>query len=319
MRAFITGAAGFAGSHLLDYLREQTDWDIHAFVWEKADLRHVTTHDRLILYQGDIQREESLRKALQAARPDYVFHLAAIASVAHSYQNPGPTMMTNILGQVNLLQVLIELEPMPRTLIVGSADEYGLVKPDELPITEHAPLRPRNPYSVSKITQDMLGFQYFQSYGLPVVRVRPFNHIGPRQAPSFVVSAFAKQIADAEFGRQKPIIRVGNLDAQRDFSDVRDIVHGYHLAITQGEPGEVYNLASERSYAIQEILDRLIELGRVKLTIEPDPTRMRPTDTPIVRGDSHKFRARTGWRAQIPLQTSLEDTLDYWRESTNTI
>jgi len=313
VRALITGAAGFAGSHLVDYLLAHTDWDLYAYVWVKDNLEHLPARERLHIIPGDISQEASIREAAAQAKPDYAFHLAALASVPAAYRNPGPTLITNIMGQVNLLQALIELDPMPRTLVVGSADEYGLVRPEELPIDEETPLRPNNPYAVSKISQDMLGYQYYLGYGLPVVRVRPFNHIGPRQQPSFVVPAFARQIAAAEAGLQEPVLSVGNLESQRDFSDVRDIVRGYHLALTLGEPGQVYNMAAERSYSVQSILDQLLAMSRVAFRVEQDPERLRPSDVPEIVGDSSKLRQRTGWRAEIPLATSLRDTLDYWR------
>ena len=313
MRALVTGAAGFAGSHLVDYLIANTTWDVYAFVWERASLEHLAQHERVHVLTGDIVNESSIHEAVMQAQPDHVFHLAAVASVPQAYQNPGPTMMTNILGQVNLLQTLVHLDPMPRTLVIGSADEYGLVSKGDLPITENALMRPANPYAVSKITQDMMGYQYFRTHGLPVIRVRPFNHIGPRQRESFVTPAFAKQIAAAEAGLQEPVLRVGNLEARRDFSDVRDIVRGYHLAATKGEPGEVYNMASERSYSIQYLLDQLLNLSHLPFRVEVDPERLRPSDVPIFVGDCTRFRGRAGWRAEIPLRTSLSDTLNYWR------
>lgn len=313
MRAFITGAAGFAGSHLADYLLARTDWEIYAFVWEKESTENLPTHVRLHLVYGDICRADSVATAVRTAQPDYVFHLAAIASVPAAWSDPTQTIVTNISGQINLLQAILNAGLSPRILIVGSADEYGLVEPRDLPVREETPFRPNNPYAVSKITQDMLGYQYFLSYGLPIVRVRPFNHIGPRQRESFVVAAFAKQIAEAEVGLQPPVIRVGNLEPQRDFSDVRDIVRGYYLAITQGEPGEVYNMASERAVAIRQILEDLLKLSRVPLQVEADPTRLRPSDTPVLVGDARKFRERTGWHIEIPLSQSLRDIMTYWR------
>lgn len=317
MRALITGAAGFAGSHLVDYLIANTDWQLFAFVWERESLENLSSNERTHVIQGDICREDSIRQAVQKAHPDYIFHLAAIAAVGVSFRNPGPTMMTNILGQVNLLQAVLEAKLEPRILIVGSADEYGQVAPEELPIKEDTPLRPANPYAVSKVTQDLLGYQYFLSYKLPIVRVRPFNHIGPRQQASFVVAAFAKQVAAAELGLQEPVVRVGNLTAERDFSDVRDMVRGYYLAITRGKPGEVYNLASEKARSIQSLLEDLVALSRVPLKIETDPARFRPVDVPVFVGDCSKFRACTGWRTEIPFAVSLQDVLDYWRQRLN--
>lgn len=317
MRALITGAAGFAGSHLTDYLLANTDWELYAFVWERESLDNLAVSERVHVQKGDIARAESIAQAVREAQPDYVFHLAAIAAIPASFQHPGQTMITNILGQVNLLQAIVEAGLKPRILIVGSADEYGLVTPEDLPVRETTPFRPSNPYAVSKVTQDLLGYQYFHSYGLPIVRVRPFNHIGPRQQDSFVVSAFAKQVAAAELGLQEPVVRVGNLSAKRDFSDVRDIVRGYYLAITQGELGEVYNLASEQARSIQSVLDDLLELSRVPLRVETDPARFRPVDVPVIVGDCRKFRQRTGWRTMIPFETSLRDVLDDWRQRLN--
>jgi GDP-4-dehydro-6-deoxy-D-mannose reductase len=257
----------------------------------------------------------ALRALFITVRPDCVFHLAAQAFVPASWDSPWHTLENNIRGQLNVLLAAADMENQPRVLVIGSADEYGIVYPSELPIRETNPLRPNSPYSVSKVTQDLLGYQYYVSHHLPVVRVRPFNHIGPGQSPAFVASAFAKQIAEAEAGLREPVVRVGNLEARRDISDVRDMVRAYQLAITQGEPGEVYNLGAERSYAIREVLDGLLSLSNTKMIVELDPTRLRPSDVPDIVADCSKFRALTGWRAEIPLLTSLRDILDSWRSS----
>jgi len=188
------------------------------------------------------------------------------------------------------------------------------VRPDELPIAEDTPLRPLNPYAVSKIAQEMLGLQYHLAHGLPVVMVRPFNHIGPRQRLGFVAPDFAHQVAEAEAGLREPVVEVGNLDVSRDFSDVRDIVRGYYLAITQGEPGEVYNLGSERAHSVRELLELLMAASRVKLEVRQDPLRLRPAEVPIMVSDCRKFRQRTGWQATIPFEQSVRDVLDYWRQ-----
>jgi len=302
----------------VDYLVAHTDWEIYAFVWEKESLENLSPGDRVHLLRGDICREESIRQAVVQAQPDYIFHLAALASGLAAWNNPAETIVTNILGQINLLQAVIQAGLRPRILIVGSADEYGLVAAEDLPIRETTPLRPNNPYAVSKIAQDMLGYQYFLSHKLPIVRVRPFNHIGPRQRESFVVAAFAKQIAAAEAGKREPIVRVGNLDPQRDFSDVRDIVRGYFLAITAGELGEVYNMASERARSIRSVLEELLAMSHLPLRVETDPALFRISDMPVLVGDCRKFRERTGWRAEIPFSQSLRDTLDYWRQRVKT-
>lgn len=313
MRALITGIAGFAGSHLAEYLLAHTELDVCGIIHKRnenlAHLRH-----RLTLFRGDLRDPDSVSTTLSQTKPDYIFHLAAQAFVPLSWRDPWGTLENNIRPQLNLLRTMVELGIESKMLVVGSADEYGLVTPQELPIRETHPLRPYSPYAVSKIAQDMLGYQYFASHKLPIVRVRPFNHIGPRQNPSFVVAAFAKQVAEAEAGLREPVVWVGNLEARRDFSDVRDIVRGYHLALWRGEAGEVYNLGAERAYAIQEILDRLLAMSTIPLEVRPDPARLRPSDVPEVISDCTKFREQTGWRAEIPLEQSLSDVLDYWRD-----
>ena len=313
-RAFITGIAGFAGSHLAEHLLgmglEVSGASLPA--GGTANVDHLG--DAIRLYPGDLSDAAWVRSVLAEVRPDYVFHLAAQAAVPTALAAPAQTLVNNIVGQLNLLEALRALSLSPRVLIIGSADEYGLVRPEELPIRETNPLRPNNPYAVSKIAQDFLGYQYFLSHGLPVVRLRPFNHIGPRQGPGFVVADFARQIAEAEAGLRPPIVRVGNLTARRDFSDVRDIVRGYALALERGEPGEVYNLGSEQAWSIRQVLDTLLGLSRVPLAVEPDPARLRPSDVPVVVSDCSKFRAQTGWHTTYSLVASLRDILDYWRE-----
>ena len=231
-----------------------------------------------------------------------------------SWHAPGETLSNNIICQVNLFEAIRANGIDPSIMIAGSSEEYGLVQLDELPIKETSPLRPLSPYAVSKITQDFLAYQYFQSYRLKIVRTRAFNHTGPRRGDVFVESSFAKQIAEIEAGKKDPVVYVGNLEARRDFSDVRDIVKGYWLATSKGEPGEVYNLSSGKMLSIQEVLDMLIVLASVSITIEVDPKRLRPSDVMHLCGDSSKFRDRTGWRAEIPFEQTLNDLLNYWRE-----
>lgn len=255
-----------------------------------------------------------VREVVDQVRPDWIFHLAAQASVATAWTNPLDTLINNIAGQVNLTEAVLAWGGKPTMLVICSNEEYGLVRADELPIRETAPLRPPNPYAVSKVAQDMLGYQYHVSHGLPIVRVRPFNHIGPGQSDRFVASAFARQIAEVELGLRPPVMKVGNLDAERDFTDVRDMVRGYHLAVLRGEPGEVYNLGSERAVTIRHLLDSLLANGRVPIKIETDPELFRPADIPLVVADCSKFRALTGWQAEIPLEKTLADLLDFWRE-----
>lgn len=312
MQALITGIGGFAGSHLADYLLAETDWQIVGCVLNECDApAHL--QGRVIYRIVNLCDPQAVRQMLDDVAPDVIFHLAALANVGASWRDPWPTLENNIRAQLNLLEGLVRLGAGPRVMIVSSNEVYGLVQAHELPINEENPLRPNSPYAVSKIAQDMLGLQYYFSYQLPIVRVRPFNHIGPCQAPGFVAPDFARQIAQAEAGQRAPRIQVGNLEARRDFTDVRDMVRAYYLAATQGAAGDVYNIGSGRSHAVQELLDVLLSHSRVQITVEPDPARLRPSDVPEVRCDASKFRALTGWEPSIPFETSLRDVLDDWR------
>jgi GDP-4-dehydro-6-deoxy-D-mannose reductase len=314
LRALITGVCGFAGSHLADYLLADTDLEVCGtdIVSGGANIAHI--RDDLEFMVGDMSDSEVAAEILSQANADYVFHLAAQAFVPLSWSDPWQTIENNIRSQLNILQTLVDSGARPKVLVVGSADEYGMILPDELPVTEDTPLRPYNPYAVSKIAQDMLGYQYFASHNLRIVRVRPFNHIGTRQSPAFVTSDFAKQIAEIEDGRREPRLLVGNLEAKRDFTDVRDMVRGYYLALERGEDGEVYNLGAERAYSIREALEALLEMSEAQIDVVQDPSRMRPSDVPVVVSDCSKFRQRTGWRATVNLRESLREILDYWRE-----
>lgn len=312
LKALITGSGGFAGGHLAEYLLQHADWEVAGL--DLVAGRPAAWRDKMTQRVGDILTDLAQLQAFFAEiRPDYVFHLAAQAFVPSSWADPWNTLANNIRGQLNVLLAAISLGTMPRVLVIGSAEEYGAVTAADLPIDEETPLRPTSPYAVSKVTQDALGYQYYASHRLPVIRVRPFNHIGPAQSPAFVTSDFAKQVAEAEAGQREPILRVGNVDVRRDFSDVRDIVRGYHLALTRGEPGQVYNLGAERSYSIRQVLDILLSLSRVKMTVEQDPKRLRPAEIPDLVADCARIRARTGWKATIPVEQSLYDVLEYWR------
>ena len=316
MRVLITGVTGFAGSHLADYLLEnQPDvevWGIYRWRSRRENLEGVW--GRLRMLECDLRDYTSVHLALQQARPDAIFHLAAQSFVPSSWKAPNDTLVTNITGQTNLFEAVRVLELVPVIQIACSSEEYGLVHPDEVPIKEDNPLRPLSPYAVSKVAQDMMAYQYFQSYGLKTVRTRGFNHTGPRRGDVFVTSNFAKQIASIELGLQEPVIKVGNLEAVRDFTDVRDMVRAYWLALEKCEPGEVYNLASGAGITIQELLDRLLALSTAQVRVEQDPERMRPSDVVRLIGDSSKFRKDTGWEPQVPFDKTLRDTLQYWRD-----
>jgi GDP-4-dehydro-6-deoxy-D-mannose reductase len=315
LKVLITGIAGFAGSHLAEHVLKQGDVEVGGIVLPGLPTNNIEHFSsRLHLFSGDLADSEFVRQLFIDWQPDLVFHLAAQAVVHMSWAAPAQTLTSNILPQVYLLEAARALPVAPKVLVVGSGDEYGLVRPDELPVGEGNAFRPTTPYSVSKIAQDMLGYEYFLSHHLPVIRVRPFNHIGPRQSDGFATSSFAKQIAAAELGLGSPVIRVGNLEARRDFTDVRDIVRAYWLALTVGLPGEVYNLGSGRSRRVSDALDVLLTESRVSVTVEKDPLLLRPSDVPDVVCDVSRFHQATGWEPHIPFEQSLIDLLDWWRE-----
>jgi GDP-4-dehydro-6-deoxy-D-mannose reductase len=314
LRALITGLTGFAGSHLAEYLAREQNATVFGLSLSGECLDDGSPIcEGAEVFASDIRDAEQTTRLVGEIRPDRIYHLAALASVASSWSHPAETLTNNMVAQLNILEAALLLDPLPRVLIVGSGDEYGLVKPGELPVREDNALRPANPYAVSKIAQDYLGYQYFVSRGLPVVRVRPFNHIGPRQKPGFVVPDFSQQIAQAEAGLREPVMKVGNLSAERDFTDVWDMVRGYYLALERGEFGEVYNLGRGEAHSIKEVLDTLLALSHVDISVERDPARIRPSDVPTVICDATRFRERTGWEPVIPLRQSLADVLDYWR------
>ncbi|MDQ3930219.1 MAG: GDP-mannose 4,6-dehydratase [Chloroflexota bacterium] len=263
---------------------------------------------------ADLTDREQTTHMVEQVKPSYVFHLAAQSNVQEAFRDPAATLMNNVVGELHLLDALRISCPEARVLAVGSSEQYGLVRPEDIPIDENTLFRPNNPYAVSKIAQDALALQYHLAYGQKIIRVRPFNHIGPGQNENFVASAFARQVALIESGLQEPVIYVGNLQAKRDSTDVRDMVRAYHLAVTRGEPGEVYNVGSGEGRSIQWLLDSLLSISDVAVEVREDPARMRPSDIPIQVCDPTRFRRATGWAPQVPLERTLRDILDYWRE-----
>jgi GDP-4-dehydro-6-deoxy-D-mannose reductase len=313
-RVLVTGVTGFVGSHLVDYLLSRGDCEIVGIMrWRSPTENIVHFIDRVTLIECDLRDASSTRDALEAARPEWIFHLAAQSFVPTSWSAPTESLTTNILGQLNLFEAARHLGIKPGIQIACSSEEYGMVHADELPIRETNPLRPLSPYAVSKVGQDLLAYQYWMSWKLPVVRTRGFNHEGPRRGPVFVASDFAKQIADIEKGRRPPVVRVGNLEAKRDFTDVRDMVKAYWLALEKGEPGEAYNICSGRAWSIQQVLDHLLSLTSAKIEVRHDPSRLRPSDVPILLGDNSKFVKATGWQPTIPFERTLGDMLEFWR------
>jgi GDP-4-dehydro-6-deoxy-D-mannose reductase len=314
VRVLITGVGGFAGSHLADYCLTRTGVEVVGTVRSVGRLGNAAhLEERCRFVAVDVRDTPSVDAALRDSRPDVVFHLAAQASVAASFEDPVGTLTDNAVGQLNMIRAVLEHCAAARVLVVGSAYEYGLVRPDENPIDESVPLRPMDPYAVSKVTQDLFGYQYALSHRLQAVRVRAFNHTGPRQSTEFVASRFARLIAEIEAGQREPVLTVGNLAAVRDFTDVRDVVRAYFLAATKGQPGEVYNVGSGTPRSIQDVLDILIGLSRVPVTVTEDPALLRPLDVPALVCNATKLHHHTGWAPEIPLDRTLSDLLDHWR------
>lgn len=315
MRVLITGVTGFVGSHLADYLVARGDVEVFGtYRWRSRMENIAHLEGQLQLVECDLRDAGAVRRLLARVRPDRVFHLAAQSYVPTSWLAPAETLTGNLLCQLHLFEAARELELPARFHIAGSSEEYGLVRPEELPIREDAPLRPLSPYAVSKVAQDYLAYQYWMSHRLHTVRTRGFNHTGPRRGEVFVTSNLARQVAAAEKGQQEPIIRVGNLDAVRDFTDVRDMVRAYWLALERGEPGEVYNICSGRGYTVRAVLDILLGLAQTRVEVRQDPERLRPSDVPVLVGDCTRFRAISGWEPTIPFEVTLKDLLDYWRQ-----
>jgi GDP-4-dehydro-6-deoxy-D-mannose reductase len=314
MRILITGITGFVGSHLAEYALDRGAEVVGALRW-RSNTEHIEhVGDRITLIQSEVRDLSSARDLVARARPDYLVHLAAQSFVGASWQTPSETLMTNAIGQMNLFEAIRQLGSQARFLVIGSSEEYGLVYPDELPIRETNPFRPLSPYAVSKITQDLMGFQYWKSYGLDIVRARAFNHTGPRRGADFSTSSFAKQIAEIEAGVRERVVAVGDLKPCRDFTDVRDVVRGYWDLLERGAAGDVYNLCSGVEWSIERVLNFLLSQSTVTdIDVRSDPARLRPSDIPVLRGSFEKIERAVGWRPRIPLEQTLGDLLEYWR------
>lgn len=315
VRVLITGITGFAGSHLAEYALAQPGVEVYGTVRTRSRLDNILpVMDRLHLVECDLRDPFAVRDTIARVRPDRVFHLAAQSFVPASWAAPEETFATNVLAQINLLEAIRQECSQARVQVAGSSEEYGLVYPHETPIREENPLRPLSPYGVSKVAQDLLGWQYHASYGLHIIRTRAFNHTGPRRGEAFATSTFCRQVAEIERGLAPPVLRCGNLEARRDLTDVRDTVRAYWLALESGEPGQVYNIASGRAVSMRQVLDLILAQARCGVKLEVDPARLRPSDVPLLLGDATRLRERTGWVPTIPLEQALVDLLAYWRE-----
>ncbi|MEK9207556.1 MAG: GDP-mannose 4,6-dehydratase [Patescibacteria group bacterium] len=313
-KVLITGITGFAGSHLADYLLSLGNYDISGTYLDDANLVNLEQKDKVRLHKLNLLDALAIEEMIAEEKPDLLFHLAALTSTRNSFDNPAKTFTNNVTSQINILEGVKKHSLDTKILVISSAEVYGLVSPEDLPIDENTPFNPTNPYAVSKLAQDFLGLQYNLAHKLKIVRVRPFNHVGVRQAPIFVISAFAKRIAEIEKGKEK-VMKVGNLTSKRDFTDVRDMVKAYVLALEKGKLGDVYNLGSGKSYEISKILEMMVGMSTVPIETQQDPSLLMQSDNPDLVCDPSKFEALTGWKSEIPIEKTLEETLEYWRKA----
>jgi GDP-4-dehydro-6-deoxy-D-mannose reductase len=313
-RILITGCTGFVGGHLVEQCR------IH---YPQAELfgvsRNLTFHTAtsgmsdVKLLVADIMQPEAIRQVVALSQPDLIIHLAAQSSVSASWKDPFGTLKVNAGGTLHLLEAFRSEQLTPRIVLVGSGEQYGMVRPEDNPIREECLFRPANPYAVSKAVQDLYGYQYFVAYGLPIMRTRPFNHFGPHQTSTFVVANFARQIALIETGKAEPVLYVGNLQAWRDFLPVEDVVAAYLAVAEQGQPGEAYNIGSGQARSIRVVLDILLTFAETPIEVREDPARLRPVDVPLLEADTSRLRADTNWKPAVQFESALQRTLDFWR------
>jgi len=321
--AIITGIAGMVGSHLADYLLENTDWDIIGFLrWNDPmeNLSHlferINNKDRITLFFGDLNDQSSIHSCLKENKPDYIFHLAAQSYPQTSFVAPIDTLNTNILGTAKLLEEVKNLNYDPVIHVCASSEVFGKVPKKYLPINEDVPFHPASPYAISKVGTDLVGRYYAEAYNMKIMTTRMFTHTGPRRGDVFAESTFAKQIAMIEKGLIDPVIKVGNLDSLRTWADVRDAVRAYYMLVTNNPiSGEYYNIGGSYSCTIKEMLDFLVRNSTCKnIEIQVDPERLRPIDANLQVPDTSKFKKHTGWEPQIKFETTMLDLLDYWRE-----
>jgi len=320
----ITGITGMVGSHLADYLLENTDWHIHGLArWnDRMDniehlIQRINNKDRVHLQYGDINDLSSLMHVFSEVKPDYVFHLAAQSYPKTSFESPLETLETNILGTAKVLDALRKLDLSPIVHVCASSEVFGRVPKEFLPIHEDITFHPASPYAISKVGTDLVGRFYAEAYGMTVMTTRMFTHTGPRRGDVFAESTFAKQIAMIEAGIQDPVIKVGNLDSLRTWSDVRDAVRAYYMLVTKNPVGgEYYNIGGTYSCTVGDMLEYLISISKCKdkIRVETDPDRIRPIDADLQVPDTTKFQQHTGWKPEINFETTMQDLLQYWRD-----
>lgn len=309
MKALIIGGAGFVGGYLINELLEN-NWEVHATCLENEKItENCRTH---IL---DIMDKDSIIKIFNNIFPDVVYHLAAQSSVAVSWKKPQLTAEINVIGSINVLEALKEADKKNiRLVMIGSGEEYGYIRPEACPLNENEPLHPGNIYAATKACQEMIGGIYARAYGLDIIMVRAFNHSGPKQSSTFVISDFCRQIAEIESSKRPPEICVGNLSAMRDFTDVRDVVRAYRLLADKGISGKIYNIGRGKAVSIQYILDTALSYAGTDIQVKTDPKRMRASDIPVIEPDVSQIFSHTGWKAGITVEQTIKDTLDYWRK-----
>ena len=314
-KVLITGISGFVGTHLTKHLLEKNEIELVGAYRSEGGLKALESYrDRIKLERVDLLNQQAVENLIDTYKPDQIYHLAGLPSAEKSFQRPVETVINNVTSGLNILEVLRNREmKQVRTLMVSTAEVYGKISASDLPIDEKTELRPLNPYAVSKISLDYFGLQYHLAYGMDIVRVRPFNHTGPFQKDSFVIPSFAKQIAQIEKGINEPVLKVGNLEAKKDFTDVRDVVKGYELLMEKGISGEVYNIGSGKSYRINDLLHTLLSLSQKEIAVEEDPEKIRPIEVEEVVCDYSKLNSLTSWKPEIPIEKTLLDILDYWR------
>lgn len=310
MKGLVIGAAGFVGEYLIKELHNS---GIETYATKLPQKKFKSEFAKV--YDLDILDKEAVIDVLYEIQPDYIFHLAAQSSVGVAWKNPLSTVDVNIKGSINVMDAVRDLFYKPRLLLIGSGEEYGHIRPEETPISEDNALRPGNIYAATKACQNMIGSIYSKAYDMDLMMVRAFNHIGPGQASLFVVSDFCRQVAEIENGIKEPVIKVGNLAAKRDFTDVRDVVRAYVKLIQMGKPGEIYNVGSGNAQEIRQILEKIIAMSDQEIKVETDPNKIRPVDVPIIEADITKLNTLTGWKPEIPIEQTIHETLDYWRKN----